>query len=428
MADARGAGQSAVEETCVSVRLEPFEGTAVKRHLSVSVLAAIVVLTPPVWTTRVVTVLAAPVHGTWSMAPSMPGPVTSHQAVVLRDGRVLVIGGEPVEGWPVPWVQLYDPSAGTWTMVASMHVARIGESATLLNDGRVLVVGGLNRKLESLASAEIFDPRRSTWTLLPPLAQSRFSQSASMLPDGRVLLVGGIVAGGISRTTLLFDPKQDRFMPGPETRGPHAQQCAVTLNDGRLLIAGGYGGGPEVYDPQTHTWTVVGPIALRAHPVMSPLPDGTVLLASGVNPREKDLRSAMIFHPAGRRWTATAPLHARRDTATGTLLPNGRVLVVGGEQVAGDLVRSAELYDPGKHTWLSAGALRVARTGATASLLHSGAVLICGGANFNGPLASCETFHPPGTRSSFGPTSRMMPPGISSVGKSKPPPESSVQT
>jgi hypothetical protein len=365
-----------------------------KRYLISSILAAAVLLTPQASTTRAMTTQSGPVPGTWTMAPGMLAPDTSHQAVLLHDGRVLVVGGEPAPGWPVAWAQLYDPTSRTWSAAQSMHVARIGESVTVLRDGRVLVVGGLNQKLRDLDSSEIFDPRTGAWQSLPPLPRSRFSQSASLLPDGRVLLVGGIVAGVISRTTLFFDPHQERFLPGPETHLPHAQQCSVTLDHGRVLIAGGYGGGAEVYDPRSDSWTVVGPASLRTHPIVSALPDGTVLLASGVNAREHDLNSARIFHPAHGTWTTTTALHVQRDTATGTLLRNGQVLVAGGEQVSGHLLRSAELYDSTRHSWSLTGDMHVARTAATATPLPDGTVLVCGGANFHGPLANCEVYHP----------------------------------
>jgi N-acetylneuraminic acid mutarotase len=275
-----------------------------------------------------------------------------------------------------------------------MHVARIAESVTVLHDGRVLVVGGLDQELKDLDSAEIFDPRAGTWQSLPPLPQSRFSQSASLLPDGRVLLVGGIVAGVISRTTLFFDPNQERFQPGPETNLDHAQQFSVTLHDGRVLIAGGYGRGSEIYDPLSDSWRVVGHTSVRTQPIMSALPDGTVLLASGVNARGHDVRSARIFHPTQGTWTATGALHVPRDVAASTLLPNGQVLVAGGQQLTGHVLRSAELYDPVRHSWSRTGDMHVARGAATAVLLHDGTVLVCGGANFHGPLAVCELYHP----------------------------------
>jgi Kelch motif len=365
-----------------------------KRYVISSVLGAAALLTPQASTGRAMMTHSGPLPGTWTIAPSMLAPVTSHQAVVLHDGRILVIGGEPMPGWPVPWAQLYDPSTRAWSAEESMHVARIGESVTVLHDGRVLVVGGLDQKLKDLDSAEIFDPRTGAWQSLPPLPQPRFSQSASLLPNGRVLLVGGIVGGVISRTTLLFDPTLERFLPGGATHLPHAQQCSVTLDHGRVLIAGGYGGGAEIYDSRSNTWTVVGPTSLRTHPIMNSLPDGTVLLASGVNAREHDLNSARIFHPAHGTWTTTGALHVQRDAATGTLLRNGRVLVAGGEQVSGHLLRSAELYDSTRHSWSLTGDMHVARAAPIAVLLQDGTVLVCGGANFHGPLASCEVYHP----------------------------------
>jgi hypothetical protein len=126
-----------------------------------------------------------PVSGRWTMAPSMPVPLMSHQAVLLHDGRVLVLGGESVLGVPTPTAQLYDPSTHVWSTEATMHVARIGFTASVLYDGRVLVVGGIGTNMNDLAAAEVFDPRTGSWTVLPALPQPRFSQSASLLPDGR---------------------------------------------------------------------------------------------------------------------------------------------------------------------------------------------------------------------------------------------------
>ncbi|HEX8918971.1 MAG TPA: hypothetical protein VF898_10745, partial [Chloroflexota bacterium] len=186
-----------------------------KSRVACSVLMTAVFLAPWTWTARAMTTGVEPEHGTWTMAPGMPVPVTSQQAVMLHDGRVLVLGGEMIPGLPVPWAELYDPSSRTWSAAEDMHEGRIAESVTVLRDGRVLVLGGINHKLRDLDATELFNPATGAWSLLPSLPQARFSQSASLLPDGRVLVVGGIVDGAISRTTLLFDPSRERFLPGP---------------------------------------------------------------------------------------------------------------------------------------------------------------------------------------------------------------------
>jgi len=96
---------------------------------------------------------SGPASGTWTVAPSMPAPVTSHGAVLLHDGRVLMMGGETVLGVPTAVTQMFDPSTRVWSAEISMYTARIGFSATVLQDGRVLVVGGIDPTMSDLKSA-----------------------------------------------------------------------------------------------------------------------------------------------------------------------------------------------------------------------------------------------------------------------------------
>lgn len=69
-------------------------------------------------------------------------------ATLLPDGRVLVAGGG-AEICCVPlttaMAQLYDPSSRTWSRTESMLEPRGGHIAILLSDGRVLVVAGWSR-------------------------------------------------------------------------------------------------------------------------------------------------------------------------------------------------------------------------------------------------------------------------------------------
>ncbi len=72
----------------------------------------------------------------------------------MADGRVLVAGGTTsasIED-PTAAAQVYDPETRAWTSAGSMGAARYGATAVLLNDGRVLVIGG-----ETLGT-ELYDP------------------------------------------------------------------------------------------------------------------------------------------------------------------------------------------------------------------------------------------------------------------------------
>jgi hypothetical protein len=76
-----------------------------------------------------------------------------HTATLLRDGRVLVAGGQGL-GTYLAEAEIYDPAAGTWTVTGSLNNARGLQTATLFSDGIVLVAGGFNGSI--LASAELF--------------------------------------------------------------------------------------------------------------------------------------------------------------------------------------------------------------------------------------------------------------------------------
>ena len=79
----------------------------------------------------------------------------------MNDGRVLVTGGFTTDQRSA---EIYDPSSGTWAATGPMGSARVDEqTAVLLKDGRVLSVGGRP------TVGELFDPATGAWTAAGPI-------------------------------------------------------------------------------------------------------------------------------------------------------------------------------------------------------------------------------------------------------------------
>lgn len=141
-----------------------------------------------------------------------------HRVRCLR-GKVLVVGGEGVEGL-LASAELYDPSTDTWSRTGSMTQERVEHAATLLADGGVLVVGGRG-EARSVASAEVYDPASGTWSDVAPMSVPRSEYSAVLLQDGTVLVAGGARADreasrtGLIDTAEVYDPVNDVWAGPP---------------------------------------------------------------------------------------------------------------------------------------------------------------------------------------------------------------------
>src|SRR4030095_8724522 len=83
-----------------------------------------------------------------------------HSATLLLDGKVLVVGGQPLV--QAATSELYNPVTGSWSNSGPLHAGRISNTATLLQDGRVVVTGGQSAS-QLLGSTEIYDPSSGRW-------------------------------------------------------------------------------------------------------------------------------------------------------------------------------------------------------------------------------------------------------------------------
>ena len=207
-------------------------------------------------------------------------------AVALSDGRVLVIGNG---------AEIYDPGTGEFSLTGPLNAP--GEKATLLRDGRVLVVGGNDEGV-----AEVYDPSSGRFERITSSTTPHDVRGAVSLPDGKVLVIDG------AASAYLFDPATDTFAEkDPPTKFFGA--CFAPLPDGRVLFAGGGEShtswglssyevpqtSVQIYDPETgRSLPTASMHQARMGCAAVTLRDGSVLVAGGDD--GATWGSAEIFH------------------------------------------------------------------------------------------------------------------------------------
>jgi hypothetical protein len=332
---------------------------------------------------------------TWTSTGPLAAARYSHTATLLKDGKVLVSGGQNISGNALALAEVYDPAAGTWSAISPMVVARTLFTATLLDNGKVLVLGGW-RSSTYLTLAEVYDPASGTWSATAPMAFARRQHTATLLKNGKVLVSGGSDGSSGLAAVEVYDPASGTWSAAAPMASARYQHTATLLKNGKVLVSGGLSASgshlatAEVYDPASNTWSATAPMtSSREDHTAALLPDGKVLVTGGFN--GSPLTAAEVYNPASNTWSAAAPLASARYRHTATVLPNGKVLVSGGLNTG--VVALAEVYEPTSGTWSATAPMASARQLHTATPLPNGKVLLSGGIT-NVPLAAAELYTP----------------------------------
>ena len=161
-------------------------------------------------------------------------------AVVYAPGKLIALGGgDP----PVNTAELVDLNVGpTWTSTASMQFARRQLNALVLADGKVLVVGGtnapgFNTESGSIYTPELWDPTTGSWTAMSNMTIPRtYHSTAVLMPDARVLSAGGGRCGGCQVNHLdaqIFSPPYLFNADGSAATRPTITAAPTPLNRGQ---------------------------------------------------------------------------------------------------------------------------------------------------------------------------------------------------
>jgi Galactose oxidase, central domain len=338
-----------------------------------------------------------------------------HTATLLKDGKVLIVGGGDATA------ELFDPASGTSSFTGVPVMGRLGATATLLSDGRVLIAGGLgltagpDGHLPLLNTAEIFDPATGTFGSTGTMVQARQQHIATLLEDGKVLIAGGYF-GYICFTASaeLFDPATGTFSPTGFMLSERVGHTATLLASGEVLVVGGSNGcAPdaaddppwdplfaELYEPNSGSFQGAGNMSTtRIHHATVRSTNGKVLVLGGI-PSLQNLHEqppnpsyAEVYDRVADSFSPITGLTISPARYTATLMSSGMVLIVGGKGTAGTSTTEVQLLDPSSGVLTPTGALGTARVGHTATLLQDGRVLVAGGTDANGnALATAELY------------------------------------
>jgi len=184
-----------------------------------------------------------PNTNTFTATGGMTTARESHTATLLRDGRVLITGGHKDRRANITIytsAEIYNPASGTFTAAGNLTIKRHKHDATLLADGRVLIVGGSDERDRDGAyrNAEIYNPANGSFTAVKNNMNApryKLQGTTILLKNGKVL-----IAGGANRAEV-FDPATNTFSFAQGDMGTELLfSTATLLNNGQVLITGGY--------------------------------------------------------------------------------------------------------------------------------------------------------------------------------------------
>jgi N-acetylneuraminic acid mutarotase len=318
----------------------------------------------------------------WVPTSPMVGSRSEYAAVTLRDGDVLIAGGELGAEQPTATAELFDPTTQSYTNTGSLSVPLDYVRAALLHDGRVFIAGGLNGD-GRVSSAEVYDPATATWSMTAPMNDIGYALTETVLHNGSVLVTGL----GDGTEAEVYNPTTNSWTDTPPTIGVGLFGTATLLPGGDVLTAGDGTSTAGLYDPRTNSWTATGPMNVaRSHASAVRLPTGDVLIAGGEDSQFQPLASAEVYNPSAGTWTLTGnQMSHPRSLFTMVTTRAGNAMAIGGcaaECGRDSVTTSTDVYDAVDGYWFPGPSMIQSRVGVTAAVLRDGDVVVAGGSNY----------------------------------------------
>jgi len=204
--------------------------------------------------------------GTWQPLINQPTFNTSTM-ILLTDGRIMV-QEEATQHWHALTPDNHGSYVdGTWSTIADMSFWRRYYASGVLRDGRVIIIGGeQSGDVGDTNKGEIYDPVTDSWSPIPspPGWPQVGDATCCILPDGR-LMIGAL----LTSQCAIFDPVTDSWSAAASKAVRSNEETWVLLPDNTILTAQCFAPfQSEKYIIATNTWQNEGAVPV---PLVDPV-------------------------------------------------------------------------------------------------------------------------------------------------------------
>lgn len=263
--------------------------------------------------------------GTWTplarQAPTNIGP-----CLLLSDGTVMAFQEYGANCYRLTPDSTGSYVNGTWTQLASMHDTRLYFFSQVLRDGRVLVGGG--EYGSGGTRSEIYQPLDNAWTPIPSPGFDWVDSCSEVLANGNVI------------TSPVSDEPQDyvfnlitnRWSLGPPNVSGQDEAAWVKLADGSILTIDPFGTNSERLIPSLNAWVPDSTVPVELYDDLGEL-GAAFLLPNGQTIFFGATPYTAIYSPSGTAspgvWVQgpNMPDDLGQVDAPAAMMPNGKILL-----------------------------------------------------------------------------------------------------
>lgn len=265
-----------------------------------------------------------------SLRPSahMLEPRTTHDTVLLPDGRVLAVGGSTTtQMTALNTTEIFDPTSSQWIAGPNLP-GPIGQPKLLrLADGRIIAASRDAAPAPSVKSLLLLDPELMQWSTLQITIPAQQFLDLIATDASHVLVLGKESATGTPLLTTIHLDSKLVSSYSPTDLYPTGSGSLTQLLNGQVLVTSYITKSRlGMFDPIKQSWEFMGHADFM--PPVTRLVGGQVLWVGS----QEATRKAGLFDPATREvLQLERPIaDTLTDTASITPLLDGRVLVTAG--------------------------------------------------------------------------------------------------